>query len=56
LADSPSATPRWHHSIGGWSGRRIKVVADLDRLGVCCESKVVADHERVLAWHQTITT
>lgn len=36
-------------------GRRIEVVADLDRLKVFCDGKTVADHERVWAWHQTIT-
>lgn len=36
-------------------GRRIEVIADLDRVKVFCEGRVVADHERVWAWHQTIT-
>jgi transposase len=36
-------------------GRRIEVIADLDRVRVFCEGKIVADHERVCAWHQTIT-
>jgi transposase len=36
-------------------GRRIEVVADLDRVKVFCEGRVVADHQRVWAWHQTIT-
>jgi len=36
-------------------GRRIEVVADLDRVQVFCEGKTVAQHERVWAWHQTIT-
>ena len=36
-------------------GRRIEVVADLDRVRVLCEGRVVADHQRVWAWHQTIT-
>jgi hypothetical protein len=36
-------------------GRRIEVVADLDRVKVLCEGKTVADHQRVWAWHQTIT-
>ena len=39
----------------GVIGRRIEVLADLDRVRVFCEGKVVADHERVWAWHQTIT-
>src|SRR4051812_16951009 len=36
-------------------GRRIEVVADLDRVRVFSEGKVVADHDRVWAWHQTLT-
>ena len=36
-------------------GRRIEVVADLDRVKVFSEGRTVADHERVWAWHQTIT-
>jgi transposase len=36
-------------------GRRIEVVADLDRVRVFCDGKTVADHQRVWAWHQTIT-
>ena len=36
-------------------GRRIEVTADLDRVQVFCDGKTVADHERVWAWHQTIT-
>jgi transposase len=36
-------------------GRRVEVAADLDRVRVLCEGKVVADHERVWAWHQTIS-
>jgi RNase P/RNase MRP subunit p29 len=39
----------------GVIGRRIEVVADLDRVWVYCEGRVVADHQRVWAWHQTIT-
>jgi transposase len=39
----------------GVIGRRIEVVADLDRVRVHCDGKVVADHERVWARHQTIT-
>jgi len=39
----------------GVIGRRIEVLADLDQVRVFCEGKVVADHERVWAWHQTIT-
>jgi hypothetical protein len=36
-------------------GRRIEVTADLQRVRVACEGRGVADHERVWAWHQTIT-
>ena len=39
----------------GVIGRRIEVVADLDRVRVLSDGKTVADHERVWAWHQTIT-
>jgi transposase len=39
----------------GVIGRRIEVIADLDRVKVLCEGRVVADHARVWAWHQTIT-
>ena len=38
----------------GAIGRRIEVVADLDRVQVLSEGRVVADHERVWAWHQTL--
>jgi hypothetical protein len=36
-------------------GRRVEVTAGLDRVRVLCEGKVVADHERIWAWHQTIS-
>ena len=36
-------------------GRRVEIIADLARVRVLCEGKVVADHERLWAWHQTIT-
>ena len=36
-------------------GRRIEVTADLDRVRVLCEGRVVADHERIWAWHQTLS-
>lgn len=35
-------------------GRRIEVLADLDRVRVLCEGRLVADHERAWARHQTI--
>ena len=36
-------------------GRRVEVVADLARVRVLCDGKAVADHDRVWAWHQTIS-
>jgi transposase len=36
-------------------GRRIEVTADLARVRVRCDGKLVADHDRVWAWHQTIS-
>ena len=36
-------------------GLRIEVVADLDRVRVFRDGKPVADHERIWAWHQTLT-
>jgi transposase len=36
-------------------GRRIEVTADLDRVKVSCDGKLVADHERIWGWHQTVT-
>ena len=36
-------------------GRRIEVVADPARVRVFCEGRTVADHERIWAWHQTIS-
>jgi len=36
-------------------GRRIEVIAGLDRVRALCDGKVVADHERIWAWHQTIS-
>jgi hypothetical protein len=36
-------------------GRRIEVIADLDRIRVLCDGRPVADHERIWAWHQTIS-
>jgi uncharacterized cysteine cluster protein YcgN (CxxCxxCC family) len=37
------------------SGRRIEVVADMDWVRMFCGGKTVADHERIWAWHQTIS-
>jgi transposase len=36
-------------------GRRIEVVAGLERVRVFCGGRVVADHERIWARHQTLT-
>ena len=36
-------------------GRRVEVVADLHRVRAFCEGRVVADHQRIWAKHQTIT-
>jgi transposase len=36
-------------------GRRIEVIAGLDRVRVFCDGRCVADHERIWAKHQTIT-
>jgi transposase len=36
-------------------GRRVEVVADLARVRVFCDGKVVADHERIWARHQTLS-
>ena len=35
-------------------GRRVEVTADLQRVGVFCDGRLVADHERIWAKHQTI--
>jgi transposase len=39
----------------GVIGRRIEVVADLARVRALCDGRVVADHERAWAKHQTIS-
>jgi len=36
-------------------GRRVEVVAGLDRVRAYCAGQVVADHERAWSWHQVIT-
>lgn len=36
-------------------GRRIEAVADLERVRAFCDGRMVADHERVWARHQTLT-
>jgi transposase len=39
----------------GVIGRRIEVLADLARVRAFCDGKLVADHERIWGWHQTIS-
>jgi len=36
-------------------GRRIEVTASLARVRVLCDGQAVADHQRIWAWHQSIT-
>jgi transposase len=36
-------------------GRRVEVRADLARVQVWCAGRLVADHERLWAWHQTVS-
>lgn len=36
-------------------GRRIEIIADLDRVRAVCDGRLVADHERIWAWHQTLS-
>jgi len=36
-------------------GRRVEVVAELARVRVLCDGRVVADHERLWAKHQTVS-
>ena len=36
-------------------GRRIELVVDLDRVRAFCEGRLVADHQRVWAWHQSVS-
>ena len=35
-------------------GRRIEILVDLHRVRAVCDGRLVADHQRVWAWHQTI--
>src|SRR4051794_2172312 len=39
----------------GVIGRRIEVVADLQRVRAFCDGRLVADHQRIWGWHQTIS-
>jgi len=36
-------------------GRRVEVTPDLTRVRALCDGRLVADHERIWAKHQTIT-
>lgn len=36
-------------------GRRVELIVDLSRVKAVCDGRLVADHERVWAWHQTIS-
>jgi hypothetical protein len=36
-------------------GRRIEVVADLHRVRAFCDGRLVADHDRLWSWHQTVS-
>jgi len=36
-------------------GRRIELIVDLHRVRALCDGRVVANHDRVWAWHQTIS-
>ena len=36
-------------------GRRVEIIADLYRVRVLCEGKLVADHDRLWARHQTVS-
>ena len=39
----------------GVIGRRVEVIADLHRVRAFCDGRLVADHERIWCWHQTIS-
>jgi transposase len=39
----------------GVIGRRVEVIADLHRVRVVCDGRLVADHERIWGWHQSIS-
>jgi transposase len=36
-------------------GRRIELIVNLQRVKALCDGRLVADHERAWAWHQTIS-
>lgn len=35
-------------------GRRVELIVNLDRVKALCDGRVVADHQRAWAWHQSI--
>jgi transposase len=39
----------------GVIGRRIELIVNLDRVRALCDGRLVADHARAWAWHQTIS-
>lgn len=39
----------------GVIGRRIELIVSLDRVTAFCDGRLVANHERAWAWHQTIS-
>jgi transposase len=39
----------------GVIGRRIELIVDLHRVRALCDGRVVADHPRAWAWHQTLS-
>ena len=54
---APLRAPRLQRSLchPAVIGRRIEVTADLARVRVACDGQAVADHQRLWAWHQSIT-
>src|SRR6185436_194826 len=36
-------------------GRRVEIIADLHRVQVLCDGRMVADHQRLWARHQTVS-
>ena len=36
-------------------GRRIELIVDMQRVKAVCDGRLVADHQRAWAWHQTIS-
>jgi transposase len=38
-----------------WIGRRVEIVTDLERVRAFADGRVIADHERIWGWHQTLS-